>query len=178
MKHVTILVSAVAILGSLTGLSFRSARGGDPLGVKIRVGTYDNRAIAIAFAHSKSSPMAERQREMDKAKAAGDEAKMKELKAWGVEYQRQLHFQGFGRVPVDELLEPIKEQLARLARDKQLAAIAMSCDFTSEQVEVVDITDDIVKLYDPPEKALKHVREIRKVKPIELTKLADLPADH
>lgn len=178
MKRVTILLSAVAVLGSLTVLSPRTARGEDPPAAKIRIGTYDNRAIAIAFAHSKSSPMAERQREMDKAKAAGDEAKMKELKAWGVEYQRQLHFQGFGRVPVDDLLAPVKEQLGKLAREKHLAAIAMSCDFTSEQVEVVDITDDIVKLYDPPEKALKHVREIRKVKPIELTKLADLPADH
>ena len=71
-----------------------------------------------------------------------------------------------------------REAPDREKREKQLAAITMSCDFTSEQVEVVDITDDIVKLFDPPEKALKHVREIRKVKPIKLTVLADLPADH
>ena len=177
MKRVVDFLATCLVLVVLAPLA-RGEEPGDKSSAKVRIGTYDNRAIAIAFAHSKSSPMAERQREMDKAKAAGDEAKMKELKAWGVEYQRQLHFQGFGRVPVDELLEPIKEQLARLAREKQLTAIAMSCEFTSEQVEVVDITDDIVKLFDPPEKALKHVREIRTVKPIKLTVLADLPADH
>jgi hypothetical protein len=86
-----------------------------------------------------------------------------------------LHFQGFSRVPVDDLLEPVKEQVAKLARDKQLAAITMNCEFTGEQVELVDVTDDLVKLYDPSDKTLHSVREIRKIKPTKLTELADHP---
>jgi hypothetical protein len=53
----------------------------------------------------------------------------------------------------------------------------MNCDFTSEQVELVDVTDDLVKLYDPDplDKTLQTVREIRKVKPTKLTELVDSP---
>ena len=178
MKRATcVLATCCFVFGGLACLAGRGA-GDDKEPAKIRIGTYDSRAIAIAYAHSRFNPVAEKTREFDKAKTAGDEAKMKELKAWGAEHQRQLHFQGFGRVPVDDLLQPLKDQIAKLAREKQLAAITMSCDFTGEQAEVIDVTDDLVKLYDPPEKALKSVREIRKVKPIKLTELADLRANH
>jgi hypothetical protein len=52
----------------------------------------------------------------------------------------------------------------------------MSCDFTGDQVELVDVTDDLVKLFDSSEKTLQSVREIRKIKPMKLTAIADLPA--
>ena len=35
--------------------------------------------------------------------------------------------------------------------------------FASEEIELVDITDDLVKLYDPSEKTLGHIREMRNV---------------
>jgi hypothetical protein len=101
---------------------------------------------------------------------------MKELEAWGEQRQRLLHFQGFGRVPVDDLLAPVKDKVAKLARERQLAAITISCDFTSGEVEVVDITDDLVKLYDPSEKTLGRVRAVRGAKPAPLTQIADMPA--
>ena len=169
------LSGSLVILGALLFLDNRAGGADDPPGTKVRIGTYDNRAIAIAFVASRFNPTAEKKLAYDKAKAAGDTAKMKELEAWGPQYQRQLHFQGFGRAPVDDLLEPVKAQVAKLARDKQLAAITMSCDFTGEQVELVDVTDDLVKLYDPSEKTLKTVREIRKVKPTKLSELTDHP---
>jgi hypothetical protein len=139
------------ILGTAVFLVTRSEGDDNPKGTKIRIGTYDNRAIALAFFASRFNPTAEKRAAYEKAKAAGDQAKMKELEAWGPRFQRQLHFQTFGRAPVDDLLEPVKDRIAKLARDKQLAAITMNCDFTSEQVELVDVTEDLVKLYDPPE---------------------------
>ena len=51
---------------------------------------------------------------------------MKELEAWGEQHQRQLHFQGFGRVPVDDSLAPVKDQFAKLAREQQLAAATIA----------------------------------------------------
>ena len=176
MKRVCMSLSgSLVILGALLFLDVRAGGADSTQGTRVRIGTYDNRAIAIAFVASRFNPAAEKKLAYDKAKAAGDTAKMKELEAWGPQYQRQLHFQGFGRAPVDDLLEPVKAQVATLARDKQLAAISMFCDFTSEQVELVDVTDDLVKLYDPSEKTLKTVREIRKVKPTKLSELADHP---
>ncbi|MCA9246843.1 MAG: hypothetical protein KDA42_06995, partial [Planctomycetales bacterium] len=110
------------------------------------------------------------------AKAAGDAEKVKELEAWGQEFQRQLHFQGFGRAPVDDLLAPLAAEIRAFAASRHLAVIVMSCDYVSDEVELVDVTDDLVKLYDPSPQTLKTVAEIRAVKPVALTKLADVPA--
>lgn len=173
MKRLTMFLSVCLILGALALVAARSEGGDDPKGTKIRIGTYDNRAITIAYVASRFNPTPEKRREHAKAKAAGDQAKVKELEAWGPRFQRQLHFQGFGRAPVDDLLEPVKEQIAKLAREKQLAAITMSCDFTGDQVELVDVTEDLVKLFDPEEGTLQTVREIRKTKPVNLAELAD-----
>jgi hypothetical protein len=176
MLRMNMLLSTLSILGAMVFLGVRSAADDKSRDTKIHIGIYDSRAIAIAYVASRFNPTAEKQREHAKAKVAGDQAKVKELETWGPQFQRQLHFQGFGRVPVDDLLEPVKEQLSKLARDKKLAAVTMSCDFTGDQVELVDVTDDLVKLFDSSEKTLQSVREIRKIKPMKLTAIADLPA--
>lgn len=176
MKHVGMSLSgSLVILGALLFLHVRSDGADNPQGTKVRIGTYDNRAISMAHFASRFNPIEEKKREHAKAKAAGDEAKVKELEDWFPQHQRQLHFQTFGRAPVDDLPEPVKAKIAKLARDKQLAAITMSCDFTSEQVELVDVTEDLVKLYDPTEETLKAAREIRKIKPTKLAELKDNP---
>ncbi len=143
----------------------------DPPSNKIRIGTYESRAIAIAYTPSQFNPAKEKMADYQKAKTADDKAKMEILKTWGEQHQRQLHLQGFGRVPVDDLLAPVKNQVAALARERRLAAITMACEFTSIDVELVDVTDDLVKLYDPSEKTLEFVRTARKVKPTPLSQI-------
>lgn len=153
----------------------RSAGADPPPDARPRIGTYDNRAVAIAFAASEFNPAQAKLKAYERAKAAGDEAAMKELMAWGDQYQRQLHFQGFCRVPVDDLLQPVQKQVADLGRERGLTAISMQCDYRGDNVEVVDITDDLVKLFQPSEKALEHARNIRNVEPVPLTEIANAP---
>lgn len=177
MRHVVILVGA-AIVALLVWL----AANGEPVGnqevqAQIRIGTYDNRAIAVAYAASKWNPVREKMAEYAEAKKAGDAAKQRELEAWGEEKQRLLHFQGFGRVPVDELLQPFKKQIAKLAADQQLAAIAMQCDYVAPNVEVVDVTEELVKLFEPTPRTLEMTRQVKDAKPVSLTVLADMPAN-
>jgi hypothetical protein len=169
-------LSALLAFGACTVLGAGRASEGAPNDKKVRIGTYDSRAIAIAYAHSRFNPVGGKWAAYEKAKAAGDREKMKELEAWGEQHQRQLHFQGFSRVPVDDLLAPVKDQVAKLARERKLAAITMSCDFTGAEVELVDVTDDLVKLYDPSEKTLGRVRAVRGIKPAPLTQIANMPA--
>jgi hypothetical protein len=144
---------------------------------KVRIGTYDNRAIAVAYAASSFNPVSEKMRDQKEAKAAGDTAKVKELEAWGKNFQRQLHFQGFGHTPVGDLLAPVKEGVASYAAAQNLAAIVMECDYTAPGVETVDVTDALVALYAPTPKTLENVRMVRAAKPVSLVELADLPAD-
>ena len=175
MSHIAMFLSALLAVGACAALGGGRAGEGAANDKKVRIGTYDSRAIAIAYAHSRFNPVKEKWAAYEKAKAAGDRDKIKELEAWGQEHQRQLHFQGFSRVPVDDLLAPVKDGVAKLARERNLAAITMSCDFTGAQVELVDVTDDLVKLYDPSEKTLKMARGVRAVKPAPLTQIANMP---
>ena len=146
-------------------------------GTPVRIGTYDSRAIAIAYAGSRFNPVKEKMAEFEQARAAGDQDKMKELQQWGEQLQRKLHFQGFGRVPVDDLLEPVKEGISQLITSQNVVAITSHCNATSKSVELVDLTDGLVALFEPSEKTLERVKGIRKVEPVPLTQLADMPAD-
>ncbi len=71
---------------------------------QLRVGVYDNRGILMAWFASEYNDVAGQQREYAQAKEAGDDERVKELGAMGPKLQRRLHFQGFGRAPVTELL--------------------------------------------------------------------------
>jgi hypothetical protein len=142
-----------------------------PIERKLRVGTYDNRAIAVAFVRWRLNPMADKRAEYEKAKRAGETVRAQELEAWGEKQQRKSHRQGFGRVPVDDLLAHVKPGVAEVASQRELDAIAWFCDYTSAEVELVDVTDDLVRLFEPSEETLKTVRELREREPLDLDEI-------
>jgi hypothetical protein len=157
----------VAVLGTLvvSALSVASPQG---TGRKVRVGTYDNRAIAVAYAASRFNPVKERTAEYERAKQAGDTERAKELEAWGEAHQRALHRQGFGRVPVGDLLAYVRDRLPELARRSGLDLIAWQVDYSAPDVEVVDVTDELVQLFEPSDRTLATVAEVRKHDPVDL----------
>jgi hypothetical protein len=142
---------------------------------KVRVGTYDSRAIALAYAPSKYNPVGEKMKEHAAAKAAGNTKRVKELEAWGEKHQRALHRQGFGRVPVDDLLAAVKQHLPEVAAKAGVDAIAMSCDYQGANVELVDVTNELVALFEPSERTLGFVRDLKQRQPIDLD---DLQKEH
>ncbi|MFZ5832812.1 MAG: hypothetical protein ACOY3P_22225 [Planctomycetota bacterium] len=160
---------ALVLASSLCVLATQG-EAAEPRG-KLRVGVYDNRAIAVAWAPSRFNPVAEKMKEMEQAKAAGDEAKQKELKAWGQSHQRKLHRQGFGRMPVDDLLAPVKDRLPEVARKTSVDAIVWQCDYAGENVEMVDVTSELVELFDPSPKTRKIAAEIVTKPPVDLDEI-------
>lgn len=138
---------------------------------KVRVGTYDSRAIALAYAPSKYNPVAEKMREHAAAKAAGNTKRVKELEAWGEKHQRSLHRQGFGRVPVDDLLAAVQTHLPEVAAKTGVDVIAMSCDYQGANVELVDVTDELVRLFEPSERTLGYVKDLKQRPPVDLDEL-------
>jgi len=163
--------------GPIVGLAYLAHAGSKEAPTKLRVGVYDNRAIAVAYAASKYNPVGSKMKEYKKAEAAGDTERVKELKAWGEKHQRQLHRQGFGRAPVNDLLEHVKDKLPKVAETCHLVAIARQFDYANTDVEVVDITKELVMLFDPSEKTLKTVEELKKHAPIDIDTI-DKHADH
>jgi hypothetical protein len=177
MRAFTPLLSAALLVGLAVALMAADRPASQPSsGGKIRVGTYDNRAVAVAYAASCFNPVREKMAEQSAAKKAGDQVKLKELEAWGEHHQRMLHVQGFCRVPVTDLLEPVKEKMTKLAADERLAAIVMSCDVAAPNVELVDVTEQLVKLFEPTAKTLEMAKKVRAVPPASILEVAQLPA--
>ncbi len=170
MKPIIRLSMGIALLMSACSAAFAQPqdKNSAPAKTTLYVGVYDSRAIAVAYAPSKYNPAGSKIKEYNEAKADGDTKRAKELEAWGEKHQRQLHRQGFGRVPVNNLLAHVKDKLPEVASKAGIDVIARQCDYTSQNVEVVDITKKLVLLFDPSEKTLKIVEELKKHAPVDL----------
>jgi hypothetical protein len=165
-----IAILIMLVLGCVSS-RFTPAADAKPLAADaIRVGTYDSRAIAVAFVHSRwgNERYEAKKKEMDKAKAAGDTEKIAELKAWGKAQQHKKHLQGFSTAPVHEYLEKVKKDLPKVAKTANVDVIVSKWefDYQRKKIKTVDVTDAIVKLYDPSEKTLKTIEQLRKHKPV------------
>jgi hypothetical protein len=142
---------------------------------KIRVGVYDSRAVAIAYTHSKSGQqhlgqqIDKLKKELAVAEAAGDKAKVEQIKAEGQAGQERLHQQGFGTASVKKYLELVKDKLPGVAKKAQVDFVVSKWDVTyqSPGAEVVDITDEIVQVFEPNDRVLKIVEELKKHQPMD-----------
>jgi len=161
----TLSLTAVALAAAFTS---SRAQATSP---HVRIGTYDSRAVAIAFVASRFNPVSGKLRELEAAKAAGDERKVAELEAWGPRFQRALHRQGFGRVPVDDLLAHVEERLPDAARKAGVEAIVFASNWSAEGIEVVDVTGEVVALFEPSERTLATIAELSRLAPVDLDEL-------
>ena len=144
----------------------------------VRVGVFDSRAVAVAFAGSIFNKQAldEKIAELNKAKAAGDANKTAELEKWGKEHQDMMHRQGYGTASVKELLEYIKADLPKIAKEAGVDVIICKWDITykNDEAVLVDVTNLIVQPFNPSERTLKNIAEIQKIKPLTDKELANL----
>mgnify|MGYP000933788105 CR=1 FL=1 len=142
----------------------------------VRIGVYDTRAIAVAYAHSSynQEPLKAKMKEFEAAKAAGDTARVKELDHWGQTQQRKLHFQGFSRVPVADLLVHVKDRLPEAAARANVQAIAADCDYLAPGVETIDLTDELVRLYNPSPRVLSIVKDMKGKAPLPIEEVDKL----
>ncbi len=83
------------------------------------VAIYDSRAVAMAFVGSEifAQSLREIRSEYDQATAGGDAATLDRIQLMMQQRQKDLHAQGFGTAPVDEILEHYSEPLAVLLDD-------------------------------------------------------------
>lgn len=111
--------------------------------------------------------------EYKEAKAVGDSATIRELEAWGPRFQRQLHFQTFGRAPVDDLLLLVKDKIPEVAARTGVDMIGWYPDYTGAEVEIVDITGELVALFNPTQEKLESIKQIKDVEPVPLWDITD-----
>jgi len=178
MTRLRMTVAATTVL--LAGLVMYTAVGAqqpqeETSGSKVYVGTFDSRALAMAYYRSEpfSRRIKEIRAEYEKAKAAGDEKHVKELEVEGSVQQELMHKQGFGIWPVDNILKIIKGKIPEIAKQANVDVIVSkwNIDYQRSGVELIDITDRMVASFDPDETTLEMVKEILKQDPIPLEEL-------
>ena len=112
----------------------------------VRVGTFDSRVVAGAYYGSQAfdRQLKKLMAEHEKAKAAGDSKRVKELEAEGPASQELAHKQVFGTGPVDNILAKIKGEIPRIAKMSDADIIVSKWDVVYQRpgVEFVRRTLD------------------------------------
>jgi hypothetical protein len=141
----------------------------------IRIGVFDSRAVALAYGNSDEfrQLMQTMRADYEKAKAAKDESRAKELEMEGEWSQVRLHQQAFSTGPVSGMLAKVKDQLPAIAAQTGVVLIVSKWElpFSIQAVETVDVTLPMVKLFHPSEKVLGLVESMRRQDPIPFEKL-------
>ncbi len=139
-----------------------------------RIGVYDSRAIAVAYAGSPvfQKEMQSVMTEHKKAKQAGDQEKAAKIDAEMRARQKKAHLQGFSTAPVDDLLATIKNALPEIQKTAGVSALVSRWDEAGLKkysgAEQVDVTMKLVDAFQPNERQRKYALEIQKQKPISL----------
>jgi hypothetical protein len=143
----------------------------------LRVGVYDSRAIAVAWCNS-----AEFRKSLDtvtadykKAKEAKDDKRVKEIEARMKLQQRRQHEQGFSTGSVASTMARLKDSLPAVAKKAGVDLIVSKWEvnYQSPEVKVVDVTDDLVALFQVSEKGLKWVKDIKNQPPLPIEQITD-----
>lgn len=179
-KTLVISMAAAGMLAVVCSMSVLNGAEATKAVKPLRVGVYDSRGVAIAYYRTDwwNKQVQEKMKETEKAKAAGDTQKVKELEEWGQSSQTKAHLQGFGTAPVKNLLERVNKELALAAQQAGVDIIVSKwqIDYQAKDAQVVDMTDAIVALYKPSEETLKILEEMKKQPPVseeELLKMKD-----
>ncbi len=176
MRRVDLAVVCLAAVVVATAAGIGRAEG--PAGKsegKFRVGVFDSRAVAIAYAGSEAhqARVAELMKQYKEAKAAGDQEKAKRLKIEGEAGQALMHEQGFSTASVGDILEQIKDRFPAVAKEANVALIVSKWEVAYENptVETVDVTGLVVKCFQPKAKAQKWIEDIQTKKPMPILEL-------
>jgi hypothetical protein len=174
-----VCVAATCWLGGCAASKPGAGGANESAAGALRIGTYDSRAVAIAY--GRSGVHARRLDEMIATKKkAVDEGNAKlaaEMDAAGAAQQVRLHLQAFSNAPVDDALDAVRDRLVGVAEAAGVSAIVSTPDYRGANVELVDVTEPIVALFDPDARTLAMTRDCRRQKPIPIEVVAKLPAD-
>jgi hypothetical protein len=140
-----------------------------------KIGTYDSRVIV--FAYSRSQLFADHQKKFglqsDSVTKAKDSTKLKELSVKAMSYQHLLHQMVFSSGSVLDIIGLVKDKLPEVAKQAGVVMIVskFEVNFSDPSIEIVDLTNAIIPLFNPKENIEKMAGEIGKTKPVPIEEL-------
>jgi len=143
---------------------------------KLRIGVYDSRAVAVAYVNSTEfQEMLKAVRaDYEKARAANDEKRMKEIDSRMKLQQRCVHEQSFSTGSVAGLVAKVQAALPGVAKKAGVQAIVSKWElnYQGSNVEVVDVTEDLAMLFHAGDNSQKW-RGILKHSPVPMEEITD-----
>jgi hypothetical protein len=141
----------------------------------VKIGVYDSRIIVMAY--SRSDFFIEHQRKLalqsDSTVKTKDTLKMKEFANKAISYQHLLHQMVFSSGSAKDIVMLIMDKLPELAKQEGLVLIVskFEINYMDPSVEIVDLTKQLVKLFNPKQNIDKMCDEIEKIDPIPIEEL-------
>lgn len=143
-----------------------------PSGVT-RIGTFDSRAVALAYYRSPDgiARMGEEwDQQHEEAVAAGDSARLEELELFKPSMQHLMHQQVFSTGSICNVMRELEEELPGIAKKADVSLIVSKWElsYSDPAIEVVDVTSMLIALLDLDEDTLRMVAEMHDVEPVPL----------
>lgn len=173
MKRKVVWVSLIVV-----SLAFAASgiAGAGEARVPLRIGTFDSRAVALAFWRGEEGMeiLNGLHEEMAKAKEKGDEKRIAELEVEGPGLQVRLHQQVFSSGSVTDVIKRIEDKLPGIAEAAGVVMIVPKWNvaWQGKEVKAVDVTDEMVRCFGPDENILKMIEGVEKKKPVPIEELS------
>ncbi|MHC5108391.1 MAG: hypothetical protein ACYTHJ_00765 [Planctomycetota bacterium] len=119
----------------------------------LRVGTFDRTPLLVAYYQSSTHLdwLDELRLQHDDARAEDDAARAQAIEEMGRKSQDIAHRQLTGSATLGNVLEQCRDALPRIAQEAGVDVIVEQPWFMDRRVQVVDVTEDLVALFTPPE---------------------------
>lgn len=171
-----ILLTAVVALGLTIPRAARAqTRTNEDAHNKVTVGTFDSRAVAVAYYRSAAfrQRLKELQAELTKAKADGNTELAEQLSAKGPTMQELAHKQTFSTWPIREILAEVKSKLPTIAQSAKVDVIVSKWNvaYQRDDIKPVDVTIAITELFQPDAKTRKIIGEVADHEPLTLEEI-------
>jgi hypothetical protein len=144
---------------------------------KLRIGVYDSRAVAVAYGNSTEfeETLKSVKADYQNAKAAKDDKRMKEIAAGMKLRQRRMHEEAFSTGSVAGIMAKISEALPGVSKKAGVQAIVSKWElnYQGADVEVVDVTDDLMALFHVSDKGRQWAKGVRAKPPVPIEEITD-----
>lgn len=172
--------SILAMAGALTLLFVDVGLAQETTDTALRIGTFDSRVVALAYYRSPQGierMKPEWDQELRDAEAAGDSARVEELKLLMPSLQHLMHQQVFSTGSICNVLREIEDDLPAIASETGVSVIVSKWElpYHGPDVEVIDVTADIAALFETDEETARIVTEMANVEPVPLEEMLYQP---
>ncbi len=169
------ILATLALVTPFTGYPAAQtapAASNRPAAAKARIGVFDSRAVAIAYYTTPEfrNEMQQMMAGLSAAKAANNQAKVDELEFQGPAIQNLMHYQGFSTASIPNVLEKLTAALPKVAADAGVSMIVSKWEiaFKNGDADYVDVTDQLVRPFNPSAQTLNTIAQIKAQTPMPL----------